>query len=343
MSFKEYLVESLLAETKVKVGSKEFSSKREAAIAMAEAGKNAEFIMKAVGTTEAMARHFVSKYGKKNAVISKTPIKPIEKPSDATSFNAHVYAKAMQAKGINTERAIIKFLKKEQLSDATSLAIVKKYKDIDSGKYFDETGKWKTESSKTSTLDKLKTELKRAEDELKKLGKRGGSENDAYVLTLKKKIKDIEGSTKKEVKEPVKNKAQERREILDAYKKGEKYKPEPLELASLDKEKSRIKAKDWMKKHVDDHSKKKDLKDTSKADIKDASRADTRKKDLDEFKKMLKKEDELESAARKEDSDTLWDELDDLRSRIHKKGKEIFNKYNIDYRDFHGDNFQYVK
>lgn len=302
MSFKEYLVESLLAEAKVKVGSKEFSSKREAAIAMAEAGKNAEFIMKAVGTTEAMARHFVSKYGKKNAVISKTPIKPIEKPSDATSFNAHVYAKAMQAKGINTERAIIKFLKKEQLSDATSLAIVKKYKDIDSGKYFDETGKWKTESSKTSTPDKLKAKS-----------------------------------------EPIKNKAQERKEILDAYKKGEKYKPEPLELAPLDKEKSKIKAKDWMKKHGDDHSKKKDLKDTNKADIKDTSRADARKKDLDEFKKMLKKEDELESAARKEDSDTLWDELDDLRSRIHKKGKEIFNKYNIDYRDFHGDNFQYVK
>lgn len=82
--------------------------------------------------------------------------------------------------------------------------------------------------SKMTMLDKLKTELKRAEDELKKLGKRGGSENDAYVLTLKKKIKDIEGSTKKEDKEPVKNKAQERREALEAYKKGEKYKPEPL-------------------------------------------------------------------------------------------------------------------
>lgn len=200
-----------------------------------------------------------------------------------------------------------------------------------------------TIKKKDSMLDKLKVELKRTEDEVKKLGKRGGSENDAYILTLKKKIKEAEGSTKKEDKEPVKNKAQERREALEAYKKGEKYKPEPLELAPLDKEKSKIKAKDWMKKHGDDHSKKKDLKDTNKADIKDTSRADARKKDLDEFKKMLKKEDELESAARKEDSDTLWDELDDLRSRIHKKGKEIFNKYNIDYRDFHGDNFQYVK
>lgn len=276
MSFKEYLNESLIVEAKVKVGGKEFSSKKDAGLFLAGQGKTADQIERMTGI----------------------------------SASGALWCIAQSKKGDNKPKD------KEPV---------------------------KTQNQKTTTLDKLKTELKRAEDELKKLGKRGGSENDAYVLTLKKKIKDIEGSTKKEVKEPVKNKAQERREILDAYKKGEKYKPEPLELASLDKEKSRIKAKDWMKKHVDDHSKKKDLKDTSKADIKDASRADTRKKDLDEFKKMLKKEDELESAARKEDSDTLWDELDDLRSRIHKKGKEIFNKYNIDYRDFHGDNFQYVK
>src|SRR5574343_157893 len=65
---------------------------------------------------------------------------------------------------------------------------------------------------------------------------------------------------KKETKEPVKNKAQERSEALEAYKKGEKYKPEPIELAKLDKEKSKAKAKDWLKKHGDDRNKEKELK-----------------------------------------------------------------------------------
>jgi unconventional prefoldin RPB5 interactor 1 len=115
----------------------------------------------------------------------------------------------------------------------------------------------KTQNQKMPMLDKLKAELKRAEDEAKKLGKRGGSENDAYVLTLKKKIKDAEDLTKKE---PVKNKAQERREALEAYKKGEKHKPEALELAPLDRNKSKTKAKEWMKKHGDDHNKQKELK-----------------------------------------------------------------------------------
>jgi hypothetical protein len=269
MGFKEYLNESLLVEAKVKVGGKEYASKKDAGIALAKLGKNAEQIEKATGLSLAGAKWCI-------AQVKKGGNEPL-----------------------------------------------------------------KAQNQKMTMLDKLKIELKRAEDELKKLGKRGGVENDAYILTLKKKIKDNENSTrkdepvykgsapsgdlhlfnqklqgkthkqiadmlashnneiaksneafkmrgfkhdpkddihqrlaernflqkveqamrpKKEDKEPVKNKAQERREALEAYKKGEKHKPEALELAPLDRNKSKTKAKEWMKKHGDDHNKQKELK-----------------------------------------------------------------------------------
>ena len=67
MGFKDYISESLIiTEAKVKVGGKEFSSKREAAIVMAKAGATFQKIIKAVDTTERMAKHFVSKYGNEN-------------------------------------------------------------------------------------------------------------------------------------------------------------------------------------------------------------------------------------------------------------------------------------
>lgn len=189
MGFKKYLSESLIIEAKVKVGGKEFPSKREAAIAMAEAGKNVEFIMKAIGTTETMAKHFVSKYGKKKTNV----IAPDKESIDR----------------------------------------------------------------KVSMLNRLKAELKSAEN-----GSKGKHQSgDGYVLTLKKKIRELEGGV-----EPKKTQAIERKETLDAYKKGERYKPEPIEPVPL-KDTKGVGAKEWMKKQdAIDSSKEVDKKTASQID-----------------------------------------------------------------------------
>lgn len=144
MDFKEYLNESLIVETKVKVAGREFHSKKDAGLFLAGQGKAADQIERMTGLSAAGAKWCIA------------------------------------------------------------------------------------QSKKGNNKPKAKEPLK--------------------VVAVKKK----------EVKEPVKTKAQQRQDALEAYKKGEKYKPEPIELAPLDKEKSKAKAKDWLKKHGDDHLKKKD-------------------------------------------------------------------------------------
>lgn len=192
MGFKDYISESLIiTEAKVKVGGKEFSSKREAAIAMAEAGKKVEFIMKAIGTTEAMAKHFVSKYGKKKT----DGITPATKGQQA--------------------------LDKENANR-------------------------KKESDDDKKAHRLHLQAKSARE----------SGNEAVAKALERKIKEMNIGVKKE---PKKTKAMEHKEVLDAYKKGDKYKPEPIKTAPL-KDTKGSGAKEWMKKHGNDSSKQKDLK-----------------------------------------------------------------------------------
>lgn len=187
MGFKEYLNESLLVETKVKVGGKEYASKKDAGIALAKQGKNEFQIERMTGLSAAGARwcYLQAKKGDQSKA-NKEPLKTVT-------------IKKKDPKG--------------NVEDVTTIR---------------------------DTKENIDKELTR----YNKLARKGHT----YFHDDNKK------------KEPVKNKAQERREALEAYKKGEKYKPEPIELAPLDRNKSKTKAKEWMKKHGDDHNKEKELK-----------------------------------------------------------------------------------
>lgn len=163
MGFKEYLNESLIVEAKVKVGGKEYASKKDAGIALAKQGKNEFQIERMTGLSSAGAR-WCYLQAKKSSGVDLKAVKQKEK-----YINQHA-----------------EYMTKGELA--------RNKKDLKN------LNKPKDDDKKKDLLNKLKDELKNAESESK--GKLNSG--DAYVLTLKRKIKELEEKPKDDNKNELK-------------------------------------------------------------------------------------------------------------------------------------------
>ena len=207
MGFKEYLKESLIVEAKVKVGGKEYASKKDAGMALAKQGKTAEQIEKIAGLSFAGAKWCIAQIKSdklKNNKDYHKELKKVEKDRDDRFYNRGKYRDENKEKIESLENKRDEVLSKYDMikdkSSSRANMLYKQYEDLSKEIQKLQNNTTKEQNQKKDLLNKLKDELKNAESESK--GKLNSG--DAYVLTLKRKIKELEEKPKDDNKNELK-------------------------------------------------------------------------------------------------------------------------------------------